>query len=912
MPYVGQIILAKSEGEYRDSLRRDALTMQIYNSYLLPEGNTTIQQALSYEQFIDAIVAERELLTDERRSKLGGLDTWASAQSYLAKIAAQKIAANYKLNEENIVTDPQKIDEEINAKSQCLLIENIPELAKYNFGSTYTNLTLIHGSPETIVSKLVGPTLIEPFWSVTPEQFARFQPLARIFKTYYDEENKERFTVEMPFSEHMTEDDLQSITESSVSRGTGVGLENIDWRLQGTNPAESKNVIEVDLKFRFDSLQEIARERIVKTNKGTSEKVSFLDFFVYSRGPEYDCKDGAPDVYNPNNFSFKILVGWNELTNMFEPTRQKEMKSLSKSVKQDQRMMRLTMTNHELDISEEGPVYLTLNAIGSLDAVSFTESSNVFKQFAKDTSVVHIQNALDVVKANLKCADKDNFNKDEWIKFNQQNKDSITALEGQLTNQKTLVWSGFLRTLSETNKMWAVQAPKESFGITKTKDGKLGVFVQDGTRISSFLGPFNYEGQTTFRVPEGTDADKSMGELEGNRLEKQTARLKAIEEGGEEVITIPYMYLGDILDLALNALNEDNNEFLQKGNHKTYLCDMVYHDPYDQKKYSVNLADIPVSFDLFKDWFTEHVFKPQVLFYPVKQFIADFMESVIYEMFKPNRCFIDTPKRRLKISYLGFSVPTFAADPLNPTNRLRLSADEIQENKKKSANAPQNGRDKFYFEYLVIYNSDLAPIKMEADYERDLAQGIPWAYIGRDRGLIKKVKFNRSDLPYVRESRIVQGATEFAKLRERYEATIEMIGNSFFYPGQFLFINPSTLTLGSVTDGAKLATTLGLIGYYQVISVSNTIGVGDFSTTVKALWTSGGYKESALEVKTGGVKPKIDMDKYELEIIAPWSTFTPEELAGMALSSITETAVDTYESAKKLFTPLANMFKVGP
>lgn len=911
MPYVGQVILNRSPEEYRESLLRDADSIRTYNTYR--SNGDSLLTISTYEEFVDAIVTQREQLTEEQRSKLSKLDTWQSAQGYLARIVADKLYADHRILDEKIITDPDRVSEIISSKSQCLLIENIPKLVLTNFDSQYKNFTILHDKAETIVTNVNGPTKIEPFWSVTPEQFARFQPLARIFKSYHDNSGKTKYVVEMPFGEFMTEDNLSSLTESSISRGVGVGLVGIDWNLMGTNPAESKNVVEAELKFRFDSLQEMARERIVKASDGSSQKVSFLDFFVLAGTNKKDkCNEQDPNTYDVNSFSFKMLVGWNELTNMFEPNRSGEMKALNKAVKQDQRLFRLTMTNHDLDISEEGPVELTIKAIASLDAIAYTEESNIFKQFVKDTTLVSTQNSIKRVTEGEECIDEDDFTDAQLVAHKKENEALVKELEGVLAEQKTKVWSGFLTSLSESNRMWLIQSSKEAFGITRTTSGKVGIFESDGEQLGSFMGPYVYEGQTSFKVPAGDDLQKSTDDIQNEIDEKKEKEIEF--DASITTINVPYMYLGDIIDIALNALNSENNKFMQDDNQRIFLGDIVYYDPNDRKKYSVNLADIPISFDLFKQWFVQHVFKPQRVFYPVKEFLSDFLESVVYEMFKPNKCFLNTPKRRLKLSFSGFSYPSFDGnDPLNPEGKLRMRVDDIQKNKDKASAISANGRDKKYFEYLMIYNSDIAPTQMEANYERDLKQGIPWAFIGRDRGLIKNIKFSRADLPYVRESRISQGSTEFAKLRERYTAKIDMIGNNMLYPGQFLFINPSTVVLGNVTNAAALAATIGLVGYYQVISVTNSITPGDYSTTINANWTSGGYKQEELggPISPATKKDRIakDLENYEFVLLAPWSVSIPEVSA--AIEEIFEdiSSSGTVQSAKKFFTPLANMFK---
>lgn len=71
-----------------------------------------------------------------------------------------------------------------------------------------------------------------------------------------------------------------------------------------------------------------------------------------------------------------------------------------------------------------------------------------------------------------------------------------------------------------------------------------------------------------------------------------------------------------------------------------------------------------------------------------------------------------------------------------------------------------------------------------------------------------------------------------------------MFGNTIFYPGMDLFLNPYGIggdKLGSPTQGGlvagqkrSLANKLGLGGYHTVTSVRSSIGVNGFKTTIEA------------------------------------------------------------------------------
>jgi hypothetical protein len=64
-----------------------------------------------------------------------------------------------------------------------------------------------------------------------------------------------------------------------------------------------------------------------------------------------------------------------------------------------------------------------------------------------------------------------------------------------------------------------------------------------------------------------------------------------------------------------------------------------------------------------------------------------------------------------------------------------------------------------------------------------------------------------------------------------------MVGNTIFYPGMELYINPFGVggtEFGSPTDTRSIANKLGFGGYHTIISVNSTITPGKFNTSVTA------------------------------------------------------------------------------
>ena len=127
----------------------------------------------------------------------------------------------------------------------------------------------------------------------------------------------------------------------------------------------------------------------------------------------------------------------------------------------------------------------------------------------------------------------------------------------------------------------------------------------------------------------------------------------------------------------------------------------------------------------------------------------------------------------------------------------------------------------------------------------DKARGIPHYTFGQNTGILKTVKFQKTDQEYLPEAKYEQeGSSAINQLAAVYDVTFEMLGTSRFQPGQYIYFDPLTMGLGHSYDNVggerSYANLMGLGGYHLVIEVSCAISRGDFTTTLKTRWTTSG------------------------------------------------------------------------
>ena len=173
------------------------------------------------------------------------------------------------------------------------------------------------------------------------------------------------------------------------------------------------------------------------------------------------------------------------------------------------------------------------------------------------------------------------------------------------------------------------------------------------------------------------------------------------------------------------------------------------------------------------------------------------------------------------------------------------------------------------YDYCIFYVPQIKEGR-KGDFDADIENGIYHYSIGSNKGIVKSIKFNKSDHKGLREARIEASGDRregLYQMTDRYDATVELYGNARVIPGSSIYIDAKSFSLAmgdpwqgpeegssyykdsnaddievsqSDLNAASPSWILGIGGYYLVQQVTSRIKSGEFDTTMKALWTDGG------------------------------------------------------------------------
>ena len=336
-----------------------------------------------------------------------------------------------------------------------------------------------------------------------------------------------------------------------------------------------------------------------------------------------------------------------------------------------------------------------------------------------------------------------------------------------------------------------------------------------------------------------------------------------------------FVYLGDIVELAcknagFSKLDIGNPEDPLIFNHNSWVEDKKTGTNYPLKNArillgpieyvdakgdikTINLAQFPISFNLFRAWFMKYIVKRRAVQMPLGSFLGLLLKNLVLPSMG-----VGMPKsikaKNTRSSVVGLSLPgkqksgTQTSGPcgfnvdteeLLPMERILdvNSATFRQRYIEKLGAVSSESLIKTSYDYVLLYVTTSKDLKeRKGDPAQDVKDGIYHFNIGSDMGLLKRMNFKRTQLNFLAELRSEQaeedGVDQLEQLKFPHDTDVTLIGTSLFMPGMFYYVNPGLAGLGSPEDASSLAYSLNLGGYHLISEVRSTISPGRFETTV--------------------------------------------------------------------------------
>ena len=332
-----------------------------------------------------------------------------------------------------------------------------------------------------------------------------------------------------------------------------------------------------------------------------------------------------------------------------------------------------------------------------------------------------------------------------------------------------------------------------------------------------------------------------------------------------------FLYIGDIIELAaknagmFSVLKDEDPVYnVQSYNRKEYGTDygltnvrfllgpMEYKSS-DGKIQRINIAEFPVSYDLFRAWFLEKVVRADRKQMSFKAFIQSLILNLVSTAGMGAACTNPIKLKNVRFQNLLMTLPGISSGVPNNSKETSFTTEELLPLKRKiSVNDPAlrtysrklqepmtpDSMIKNSYDYQLIQTtSGKGSIGRSGNCSEDIKDGIYHFNIGSDKGLLKSMRFSKVQISGLQEQaaarQVHSGARSIEQLHAMYfNCELDLVGNTLFTPGMYFFANPTFLGLGNPHQAGTLSNILNLGGYYHILETKLDITPGRFTTTL--------------------------------------------------------------------------------
>jgi hypothetical protein len=289
----------------------------------------------------------------------------------------------------------------------------------------------------------------------------------------------------------------------------------------------------------------------------------------------------------------------------------------------------------------------------------------------------------------------------------------------------------------------------------------------------------------------------------------------------------------------------------------------------------VNLGDVPISAKYFIEWMTSKFLKKNEMVYSLSQFLNDVLNNLVNQFLNGTKCPVAGTSQKVRLNQAtitGQAIPPteavqslIKADvPLDVFTNHALTTGYMRFDAGKWA-SPQPILNPSGFSgasarttipadeeinYMVYFVGRTMPTEqMKGNKAEDEAKGVYHYLLGRDRGLVKSIKLQKTATPGLAEVRFEQeGYDGLEQLRVVYDVEIESYANVNTFPGTYIYIEPAGFSPSAKLQNIDL-TKFGIGGYYMIIKSSHTFLAGQLKSTITAKWVNQLEGEEAAAIR---------------------------------------------------------------
>jgi hypothetical protein len=747
----------------------------------------------------DANIDENDSLSEEVKEEL-------KKDGTLLREALKAVEAGEKTPEEVIEDIEKYIAQEYSKAAsfihQNYLLVNSSEINKVLRSTanypTYDKILVsrIEDSSSNPLGPYVGKKEGARLLTFTTAQLSSLVPQIKLFKIIIEGSKRRKIEIPFPTISLGYSKTGKIFRQSPNDKGQyfknrdGFGIRSFEWQYNGQNEATKFTDLSANLSLYFQDFGQLTAER--QAADGSS--FTYLDLILPREAVSIDDAKVGKDT----NAFVLAEVGW------AVPTGSSLFKNEEiKAIQENKLSMFLQQINYELDFDSATTAAFTLNI----------EYHSAYETMAKNSSLNAILPSVEICKQ---------------IK---QKKDEIGDVRERSKSGDNDKSSEQLKKLNDEFDKIKEEAIKQSYKFIFSKLLETNRVHYLKASLSQIL---NFQGMGNKTVAAISKSNSLSDEQKINVQKDIDTWQNAAAEENDQSEDIYFIYLGDLLNLiADNATDAAKLAALGKDpNISNSIRLLATNTGFASGE--INIADIPVDVRLLSNFFYEEVIAKRRLTISISEFIKELMAKLIEnkiekftENYKPTKTVYQTTFIDSKNSVTGLkeSVGPIRSAFTPGTNYSYIAIYAV----------PKDGS-----EYFLKYPKDYMKSKKEDLNER----GVYHFVFGSKDSVVKSASFKKTDIENLKEQRIFETQNPYALLANQFSVDIDMFGNTLFYPGRLIYINPAHSLGGKGRpwqEGSAYAI-MGLGGYHQIRKVRSQISDGGFSTQLEADFVASGFK----------------------------------------------------------------------
>ena len=692
-------------------------------------------------------------------------------------------------------------------------------------------------------------------------------PIVEVYKTFTKEEQGREVQV-----------DLRLRTDPNNNGVNRVDLEAIDFIRKGGNPAEVDTNIEFNIRLSARELGFYFVKQYPKSEQGGDDEftldrerigVAWIDLIKIDPGRELQVGEvgNSELVINEADTRMKVLLGY--ATPTIKPAGMdddvwKEWKNIIASQKE---AFYLNLSQHQFDFKASGEVSLSIDFIASGNGRMLVPEADILLGPRLNQRLRDVNKELKIAKSRLDIPGLDQEAYESEAQYKtciDELKEQVSGITGSLETQRDhLINLTHRRLINQItlgvgevqHEVTSMFDPSHRFtNVTRIrqigwKDDAAAIFITYKQTWEQHMMRSSLE--TSDYIYFGDIIEAGIEVLAENGLIGESKDPNTIAQDSSYLYQIPNQHTKQFVFPFSNFPSDDSRRVQTIKKYGGFvLGDITYQKP-EGGSFTQSLLKLPISWKLFKEWWDNKVGSKTVWFFRdfITELVTDFLSTSVFSAEVYGEGAEHDEIEFPKFSVVSIPVPSSLVARFVTNNTSSTIATEDFQQVIEDANTPIEAERDNAPAIEQSPDADLSSLLVIRQVRYSNARVSPHAprllWGQSTRGILETVSFQREDIPGYAEARLFSDRGSVSNnmmLNEKYNTSLELIGNTAFLPGCQLYLDPRPLDLGFADERGSYARSLGMGGLYIVNYVEHQMDFIEKSwkTTLDTKWESFG------------------------------------------------------------------------